>query len=295
MLIGSERQPDGGGIYVDATFGRGGHTTMLLAELGATGRVVVIDRDPEAVAAARAMAASEPRLTVCHRRFSELAALLAELNTPPLQGVLMDLGTSSPQLDDPGRGFSFLRAGPLDMRMDTTAELTAALWLNTASEAEIAAVLHDFGEERHARRIAAAIVRARPLTTTDQLARLVSAAQPRSTPGKHDATRVFQAVRMRVNDELGELQQGLQQAFEALAVGGRLAVISFHSVEDRVVKRFFRSQTQPPPLPRRLPLREGEQRPRARPVAGPLKAAPAEVARNPRARSAQLRVLEKVA
>lgn len=295
MLLGSRERLDRPDVYVDATFGRGGHTAMLLEELGAHGRVVAMDRDPAAVACARAMAAAEPRLTVCHGRFSELARVLVELNLPSVQGVLMDLGVSSPQLEDPQRGFSFLRPGPLDMRMDTTAELTAAGWLNTAREDEIIAVLRDYGEERHARRIGAAIVRARPLATTDQLVRVVRSAQPRATPGKHDATRVFQAVRMRVNNELEELQEGLQQAYDALALGGRLAVISFHSVEDRVVKRFFRSRTRPPQLPRRLPLRADEQSVRARPVAGPVRAGALEVQRNPRARSAQLRVLERVA
>jgi 16S rRNA (cytosine1402-N4)-methyltransferase len=267
----------------------------LLAELGVESRVIVLDRDLSAVAVARELAALEPRLTVCHGRFSELAALLEEQGVTHVQGVLMDLGVSSPQLDDPERGFSFMRGGPLDMRMDVTAELTAAGWLNTAPEREIMAILRDYGEERHARRIAAAIVRARPLTTTDQLARLVSDAQPRSTPGKHGATRVFQAVRMHVNDELVELEQGLQQAFAALAMGGRLAVITFHSIEDRIVKRFFRTLTRPVQLPRRLPLRADDQPVPARAVAGPIKAGIAEVKRNPRARSAQLRVLERVA
>ncbi len=283
------------GIYVDATFGRGGHTMSLLARLGAESRVIIIDRDLSAIAAARAMAVSEPRLTVCHGKFSEITQLLNGVGRNGVQGVLMDLGVSSPQLDDPARGFSFRRAGPLDMRMDQSATLTAADWLNTAPEREIATVLRDYGEERHARRIAQAIVAARPLSDTLELARLVSDAQPRGTPGKHDATRVFQAVRMRVNDELGELQEGLEQAFEALAIGGRLAVISFHSLEDRMVKRFFRNLARPPQMPRRLPVRSLDAQPRARAVVGPVRAGAAETARNPRARSALLRVLERAA
>lgn len=281
------------GIYVDATFGRGGHTARLLARLGAQSRVVIVDRDLSAVAAAREMAATEPRLTVCHGRFSELTSLLNDIGITRVQGVLMDLGVSSPQLDDPERGFSFRLSGPLDMRMDRSASLTAARWLNTTSEREIMTVLRDYGEERYARRIAAAIVRARPLSNTLELAQVVSDAQPRRTPGKHDATRVFQAVRMRVNDELTELEQGLEQAFAALAAGGRLAVISFHSLEDRIVKRFFRSLTRPPQLPRRVPVRAGDTPAQARGVVGRVKAGAAEVARNPRARGALLRVVER--
>jgi len=280
---------------VDATFGRGGHTAALLARLAAQSRVIIVDRDLSAIAVAREMAVDEPRLTVCHGKFSELTNLLADVGVAQVQGVLMDLGVSSPQLDDPQRGFSFRRSGPLDMRMDVSASLTAAQWLNTAPEQEIATVLRDYGEERHARRIAGAIVRARPLSDTLELAQVVSEAQPRRTPGKHDATRVFQAVRMRVNDEMSELEQGLAQAFSALAIGGRLAVISFHSLEDRAVKHFFRSLTRPPQIPRRLPVRSADAKSRAIAVVGPVRAGPAEVARNPRARSALLRVVERAA
>jgi 16S rRNA (cytosine1402-N4)-methyltransferase len=281
------------GVYVDATFGRGGHAAALLAVLGDGSRVVALDRDPAAVAVGREMAGSEPRLTVCHARFSELHRALASLGIESVQGVLMDLGVSSPQLDDPERGFSFLRSGPLDMRMDPGSGMSAAEWLNSASEQEIAGVLRTFGEERYAKRIAAAIVAARPISATGELVELVRAAQPRATPGKHEATRVFQAVRMQVNEELDELESGLRQAFEMLSAGGRLAVISFHSLEDRMVKRFFRSLTQPPPLPRRLPVRAEAQAVSARPVAGPVRAGAAERARNPRSRSAVLRVVEK--
>jgi 16S rRNA (cytosine1402-N4)-methyltransferase len=282
------------GTYVDATFGRGGHTTSLLAKLGADSRVVVIDRDLSAIDAANAMAVTEPRLMVCHGKFSQLTNLLSNVGVVQVQGVLMDLGVSSPQLDDPKRGFSFRRSGPLDMRMDTSASLTAADWLNTAPEQEISTVLREYGEERHARRISAAIVVARPMSDTLELARVVADAQPRSTPGKHDATRVFQAVRIRVNDELAELEQGLEQAFAALTIGGRLAVISFHSLEDRVVKRYFRRLTRPPQMPRGIPVRASDVPAAAQAVAGPVKAGVAEVARNPRARSALLGVVERV-
>jgi 16S rRNA (cytosine1402-N4)-methyltransferase len=305
ILTGSEPEASAAdeirqGVYVDATFGRGGHTRSLLARLGAQSRVVVIDRDLSAIAVAQELASTESRVTICHGRFSQLTELLSSVGVAggdgsDVQGVLMDLGVSSPQLDDPQRGFSFLRSGPLDMRMDLSASLTAEQWLNTAAEQEIVTVLRDYGEERHARRIAAAIVRARPLSDTLEFAQVISDAQPRSTPGKHDATRVFQAVRIRVNDEMSELEQGLRQAFAALSIGGRLAVISFHSLEDRLVKRFFRTLTRPPPIPRRVPVRAADLPIVARSIVGPLRAGAAEVARNPRARSALLRVIERAA
>ena len=283
------------GIYVDATFGRGGHTRRLLEVLGSGSRVVAVDRDPEAIAAGKLLAADDSRLQVCHGRFSELDQLLKGLQISEVQGVLMDLGTSSPQLDDARRGFSFRFDAPLDMRMDTSGGESAAEWLNDASEQDIARVLREYGEERYARRVAAAIVAARPVHSTAQLAALVSRAQPRSTPGKHDATRVFQAIRMQVNQELPELQAGLVAAFGVLRPGGRLAVISFHSLEDRLVKRYFRDRSRPPQLPRRLPVRAAASQAEARIVAGPLQPGEAEIRANPRARSALLRVLEKAA
>ncbi len=283
------------GIYVDATFGRGGHSRRLLELLGPDSRVIGVDRDPEAVAAGETLAASESRLCVRHGNFAELDRLLDGLGVDLVQGVLMDLGVSSPQLDDARRGFSFRQDAPLDMRMDTSRGLTAAQWLNTAEQAEIARVLKEFGEERFARRIAAAIVAHRPVATTTELAELVRAAQPRPTPGKHPATRVFQALRIQVNDELGALASGLRVAFERLAVHGRLAVITFHSLEDRLVKRTFRGLTTPPRLPRRLPVRDLDARPRARQVGSPVTPGMSELEGNPRARSARLRVVEKVA
>lgn len=283
------------GVYVDATFGRGGHSRRLLAALAADSRVIALDRDPQAVAAGEALAAEDARLTMRHGNFAELDQLLDQLGIDKVQGVMMDLGTSSPQLDDPQRGFSFRFDAPLDMRMDTSRGATAAEWLNSAEAADIAWVLREYGEERYARRIAAAIVAARPITTTTRLVEVVRGAQPRSTPGKHDATRVFQAVRIEVNQELAALEAGMAAAFERLAVGGRLAAISFHSLEDRLVKRFARSMSTPPEMPRRLPVRGAAGAARGRLVGRPITPADAELRSNPRARSARLRVVEKLA
>jgi 16S rRNA (cytosine1402-N4)-methyltransferase len=283
------------GIYVDATYGRGGHSRRLLEVLGPRSAVVAVDRDPSAVAAGQSAARQDERLIMCHGNFADLQQILEKLHIQKVQGVVMDLGVSSPQLDDPQRGFSFRHDAPLDMRMDTSGGMTAAQWLNAAAEQDIARVLREYGEERYARRIAAAIVAARPISTTGELAELVRQAQPRSTPGKHEATRVFQAVRIQVNDELGALRAGLEAAFHCLAVDGRLAVISFHSLEDRLVKRFFRSLIAPPRMPRRLPVRGADIAPPARAVGRPVVPGEAEMRDNPRARSARLRVLEKAA
>ncbi len=283
-------------VYVDATYGRGGHSRALLTRLAGSIRLIAIDRDLTAVAAGQAHAEADPRLHICHGRFSQLRRILDDLDIVQVSGVIMDLGVSSPQLDAAERGFSFRTDGPIDMRMDRTSGQTAADWLNAATEKELALVLKTLGEERYARRIARAIVAVRPLTSTLELARIVSRAQPRQPrkSAKHDATRVFQALRMQVNDELGELETGLGAAFDCLLPGGRLAIITFHSLEDRAVKLGFRRLVAGVPLPRRLPVREVD-RPRSAKIVGrPVRASAREVAANPRARSATLRVLERL-
>ena len=244
--------------------------------------------------------AEEPRLTVRQARFSELASVLAEAGATEVRAVIMDLGVSSPQLDDPARGFSFRASGPIDMRMDPERGESAGEWLNRAEQKEIARVIRTYGEERYANRIAAAIVRARPLEDTRALADVIRGAIParrgaRAEKRSDDATRTFQAIRMHVNEELEEIDAGLKAAFAALEPGGRLAVISFHSLEDRAVKRTFRSLASGPRLPKGLPVRASEAAPRGRLVGGPIRAGAREVAANPRARSATLRVLERCA
>jgi 16S rRNA (cytosine1402-N4)-methyltransferase len=283
------------GTYVDGTFGRGGHARGLLGILDPNARVIALDRDPAAIASARDLAVTESRLTVCHARFSQLADVLADQNVADVQGVLLDLGVSSPQLDDAERGFSFRFSGPLDMRMDPSEGESAAQWLDTAEEADIARVLKDYGEERFARRIARAIVAARPLTTTEELAEVVAQVVPvRGKQAKHPATKTFQAIRIFINEETSELALGIRAAFDVLAKGGRLAIISFHSLEDREVKHTFRSMTRPPELPRRLPVRNQDLATPARNIIGPVRAGARELLHNPRARSATLRVIEKV-
>ena len=286
------------GVYVDATFGRGGHCRAMLEALSDRGRVIALDRDPQAIAAAENLRIAETRLQVCQARFAELDSVIAGLGlNGAIQGVLMDVGVSSPQLDDPERGFSFRHAGPLDMRMDPSQGVDAAQWLNSADEEVIANVIWRYGEERRSRRIAKAIVAARPLHTTEALADVVAACVPRGNAksAKHPATKTFQAVRIFINDELQELQRGVQGAFDSLAVGGRLAVISFHSLEDRQVKQAFKALSQPPVLPRRLPVQDAQTVVRGRLVSGPIRAGQRELDANPRARSATLRVIERVA
>jgi 16S rRNA (cytosine1402-N4)-methyltransferase len=285
------------GIYLDATFGRGGHSRAILARLGSGGRLVALDRDPDAVTAAAAI--DDPRFTIRHSPFSALPAVLAALGIEQVEGMLFDLGVSSPQIDEDRRGFSFRRDGPLDMRMDTTQGRTAADWLNEADERELAEVIDAFGEERFAKRIARAIVAARaeqPITSTRQLGLLVAKAVGTREPGQDPATRTFQAVRIHVNQELTELASVLPRTLPLLKSKGRIAVISFHSLEDRIVKQFFRSAERPAedPALRRLPLRAKDlPQPLLRTVGRAIKAGPAEVARNPRARSAVLRIAER--
>ncbi len=283
-----------GGCYLDGTFGRGGHARAVLSRLGPAGRLLLMDRDPAAIAAARAEFAADARVAIRHANFSSLAEW--DETTTGLDGVLLDLGVSSPQLDEAARGFSFMADAPLDMRMDTTQGESAAGFLAQASEREIAEVLWKYGEERHSRRIARAIVADRdtaPFTRTGQLAALIERVVGRREPGKHPATRSFQALRIRVNGELDALQQGLDAALQRLKPGGRLSVISFHSLEDRVVKLFIRDHSgrvqnrrSGPPVPAAPAL-----------LAAVGKAqfpSAAELAANPRSRSAVLRVAEKL-
>ncbi|HEY8943423.1 MAG TPA: 16S rRNA (cytosine(1402)-N(4))-methyltransferase RsmH [Polyangiaceae bacterium] len=286
---------EAGGYYVDATFGRGGHTAQILQALGREGRVLAIDRDPQAIAAGRQRFADEVRLTLLHASFADLATLVpAHSHGQPCRGVLFDLGVSSPQLDDPSRGFSFRADGPLDMRMDPTRGEPISAWLSRAGVDEIREVIATLGEERFAGRVARAIVEARPLTTTSQLVAVVAKAVRTREPGKHPATRTFQALRMFINDELGQLEQGLAAALEFLAPGGRLAVISFHSLEDRVVKRFMKQQTEIDPVLADLPVLPVGAEPRLKLIGRKSRAVAKEVDSNPRARSALLRVAEKI-
>ena len=288
-----------GGYYVDATFGRGGHTALLLQALGREGGVLALDRDPQAIAAGRERFADEVRLTLVHASFADLGTLVpAHAHDRPCRGVLFDLGVSSPQLDDPQRGFSFRADGPLDMRMDPSRGEPVSAWIARASVDEIRQVIATFGEERFARRVAQGIVAARrehPLESTRELAALVASAVRTREPGKHPATRTFQALRMFINDELGQLERGLAGALEQLAPGGRLAVITFHSLEDRAVKRFMQRESQVDPALNALPLLPAQVRPRLKFIGRKTRPAPDEVQRNPRARSALLRVAERLA
>src|SRR5690348_10612149 len=283
-------EPDG--YYVDATFGRGGHTALLLQALGREGRVLALDRDPQAIAAGSRRFAHEMRLALVHASFADIRALVpAYSGGSDCRGVLFDLGVSSPQLDDPARGFSFRADGPLDMRMDPTRGEPVAAWLARAGVDEIREVIATLGEERFARRVAQAVVSTRvaaPLTRTSQLAELVSRAVRTREPGKHPATRTFQALRMFINYELGQLERGLVAALEVLAPGGRLAVISFHSLEDRAVKRFMQGQSQLDPALKGLPVIPASARPRLKLIGRKQRPGEAELSRNPRARSALL-------
>jgi 16S rRNA (cytosine1402-N4)-methyltransferase len=283
------------GIYVDATFGRGGHSRAILAALGPQGRLIALDRDPAAIAAGAAI--TDPRLTLVHAPFSEFDAVLDRLDVAQVDGVLLDLGVSSPQLNTPERGMSFRFDAPLDMRMDTTQGETAAEFLARASQSEIEKVIRDYGEERFAHAIAKALVAARGehgISSTGQLATLVAQVVRTREPGQHPATRSFQALRIHVNRELEELSLVLPRALLRLAPDGRLAVISFHSLEDRIVKRFLRDAASPPQPPRKLPVRAADlPPPQLRLVGKPVFPSAAEVAANPRSRSAVLRVAAK--
>ena len=287
-------KPDG--LYVDATFGRGGHSRAILAQLGPQGRLIALDRDPQAIAAGQAIA--DPRFTLVHAAFSRLDEVLTALNISRVDGILLDIGVSSPQLDDPSRGMSFRFDAPLDMRMDTTQGKTAADFLARAEQHQIEEVVRDYGEERFAHAVAKALVAARSgqrISSTGQLATLVAAVVRTREPGQHPATRTFQALRIYINRELEELSLTLPQALGRLQPGGRLAVISFHSLEDRIVKNFMRDAANPPQPPKGVPVRAADlPAPILRLVGKAIRASEAEVNANPRARSAVLRIAEKL-
>ncbi|ABI57543.1 16S rRNA (cytosine(1402)-N(4))-methyltransferase RsmH [Alkalilimnicola ehrlichii MLHE-1] len=288
------------GVYVDGTFGRGGHAAGILARLGPEGRLWLVDRDPEAIAVARARHGDDPRCTIAHGRFDELPGRLEAAGLlHRVDGLLLDLGVSSPQLDSAERGFSFMREGPLDMRMDTSRGVTAREWLEQVDEKTLSRALRDYGEERHSRRIARALIRAREdgalPETTGALARLIAENVPgRPEPGKHPATRSFQALRIAINGELEALDALLERICDLLAPGGRLVVISFHSLEDRRVKRYIRKQSTVGDLPPSVPVAPEALQPRLRSVGRALRPGEAEQAANPRARSAVMRVAERL-
>jgi len=285
------------GVYVDGTFGRGGHSKLVLDRLNSEGRLLAVDKDPAACAVAEKLTLSEPRFEFFHGSFAQLPHQLRGMGIDAVDGILLDLGVSSPQLDDSERGFSFMNDGPLDMRMDTSKGETAAQWLSVAREADITRVLKDYGEERFSRRIAAAIVSAReeePINTTDRLASIVSEANPRWERHKHPATRSFQAIRIQVNRELEDLKDLLAVAIDLLRVGGRLVVISFHSLEDRLVKRYMRDMARGENIPAGVPILDSELNRRMKIVGKAVKAGDDEVSANVRARSAVMRVAEKI-
>ena len=290
---------DADGFYIDGTFGRGGHTAELLSRLSEKGSVIAIDKDLDAIAAGQARFAKEDRLTLVHASFAELAEIVKQAGKHgEVAGVLLDLGVSSPQLDVAERGFSFLRDGPLDMRMDTSKGLSAAEWLASADEQDIAKVIKEYGEDRFARRMAAAIVRERaekPIERTVQLAKILADAHPAWERGKHPATKAFQAIRIFINRELADLEDLLQQVVDSLTVGGRLVVISFHSLEDRRVKRFIRDQERGIKLPKNLPIPDVDRGVRLVKVGKAIKPAAIEVENNVRSRSAVMRIAERVA
>jgi 16S rRNA (cytosine1402-N4)-methyltransferase len=288
-----------GGRYVDATFGRGGHSAAILERVGPQGAVIAFDRDPAAIAAGRERFANDGRMTLVSSAFSRLSTVVAQMGLAgAIDGVLLDLGVSSPQLDDASRGFSFTHDGPLDMRMDVSTGASAADFVAKASEHDIARVIRDFGEERFAKRIARAIVNARreaPIVRTAQLAEIVAHAIPKWEPGKHPATRTFQAIRIQVNQEFEEIRAALAGSLAVLAPAGRLCVISFHSLEDNIVKRFMQQHSQEDPVYAGLPDVPAHARPKLKRIGKAIHPGEEEIAANPRARSAVLRVAERVA
>ncbi|MFL0810579.1 MAG: 16S rRNA (cytosine(1402)-N(4))-methyltransferase RsmH [Agarilytica sp.] len=285
------------GVYVDGTFGRGGHSKAILAVLGDQGRLIAFDKDPEAVAIGKELEAQDSRFSIVHASFVDMEKELEALSVEQVDGVLLDLGVSSPQLDDAERGFSFQKDGPLDMRMDNSKGETAAQWLARAEAKEISQALKEFGEERFAKRIANAIVEAREekeITRTLQLAEIVSAANPRWEKSKHPATRAFQGIRIFINRELLDLDEVLGDLLELVMAGGRMVVISFHSLEDRIVKRFFREQSRGKEIPKDIPVQEGMLDKKLKTIGKPLKASDTELGENIRSRSAVMRVAERL-
>ncbi len=296
VIEGLAISPDG--FYIDLTFGRGGHSQAILKSLGPEGRLLAMDKDPVAVEEGSKGPFLDPRFSIRQGSFVELQTVVESLGWQnKVNGILMDLGVSSPQLDDPERGFSFTREGPLDMRMNPQQGMDAATWLNQASNDDIIRVLREYGEERFARRIATAIVDEReqsPLQTTSQLAKLIEEAVPTREKGKHPATRSFQAIRIFINRELEELKNCLEQCLGAMSVGGRICVISFHSLEDRIVKRFFKREEKGDEYPPELPIKAEELHRRLK-IIGSIKPTQDEIKKNVRARSARLRIAEKLA
>lgn len=289
---------DKNGCYVDGTFGRGGHSRKILSQLGSDGRLIGVDKDPQAIAEGQELAKEDKRFRIVQSSFADLEQWVDIDDGNTLDGVLLDLGVSSPQLDQAERGFSFLRDGPLDMRMDPTVGQSAAEWIAIAPESEIARVLKDFGEERFARRIAKAIVKERslsPIETTLHLAKIVAEAHPAWEKGRHPATRAFQAIRIFVNNELGDLEAFLAAVLDALKVGGRMVIISFHSLEDRMVKRFIKHHVRGDQLPASVPVTEDQLNRRMKMIGKAVRATATEVEANTRSRSAIMRVAEKIA
>lgn len=289
---------DPDGFYIDGTFGRGGHSSLILSKLSEKGRLLGIDKDPMAIAEAQRRFGDDPRFSIEHGAFSEIESFVAKRDlVGQVTGVLLDLGVSSPQLDDPSRGFSFQYDGPLDMRMNTTSGESAAEWINRASESEIADVLFHYGEERFSRRMAKAVVAERqksPIMSTARLASIITDANPRWEKGKNPATRAFQGIRIHINRELDEIETCLDQTLELLAPQGRMVVISFHSLEDRIVKRFIRRHVKGDEhLPSGVPFTQSMLNQRLKGLGKAIKASAAEVDANPRSRSAVMRVAEK--
>ena len=297
-LLAQSDERDEPQIYIDGTFGRGGHSKAILRKLPANARLIAFDRDPEAIAVANALQAEDERLEPKHSAFGEMGAVLGDMRLMGrVDGILLDLGVSSPQLDDAERGFSFMRDGPLDMRMDTTQGISAAQWINSASETEVADVLYHYGEERHSRRMARRVVAERaiaPILRTGVLAEMIKEANPSWERDKHPATRAFQGIRLFINRELEQLELALDQALEILRPGGLFVVISFHSLEDRIAKRFIAKHARGDDFPRGLPVAQSQLNPKVKPQSKAIKPSRDEIDRNPRARSAVMRVAAKL-